>query len=85
VKAGETLLQRTDASVTYRIEATNYETFSTNVTVARKQSRQIAVKLARVMVPVALASDPPGAEFFVDGVRLDPATRTKLPAAFWDR
>src|SRR5208337_1368498 len=71
VPVGDLVFQRPDSPVVYLAEAPGYQTFSNAISVAASQIRQLDISLPRQTVPVNLVSDPPGAEFFDNGTRLN--------------
>lgn len=79
VRVGETLYQKPNDNVLYRIAAPGYESEATNVVVASKQTRRIGVRLFRQTVAVKLVGTPPGVKFYSgDAVELKPAGENYL-------
>ncbi len=70
VEVGAPVYQRPDSPVVYLAEAPGYQTYSNAITVASRQTRSFEINLPRQTVAVNLVSDPPGAEFFDNGVKL---------------
>ncbi len=71
VQGGVPIFQKPGVSVVYLAEAPGYQTSSNTVVVGARETRQLGIHLLKQTVAVNLVSDPPGAQFFDDGTKLN--------------
>jgi hypothetical protein len=78
VRVGEPILQVPNELAAYRVEARGYQPITTNLAVATRQKFLVPLELHRLTVPIKLSSEPPGAEFYLNGRKLN-SSEQELP------